>query len=67
MGMHMNSFKTFLIISFPSSAILAGLIDEPFYSMGGPRYINYGSLGTVIGHEITHGYDTKGRSKSHLG
>ncbi|CAG7835727.1 unnamed protein product [Allacma fusca] len=42
-------------ITFPS-----GFLQEPFFGMG-LRSIDYGALGAVIGHEITHGFDTRGR------
>jgi len=43
-------------ITFP-----AGILQPPFFQGGLPRYLNYGAMGTVIGHEITHGFDDQGR------
>jgi len=43
-------------ITFP-----AGILQSPFFASGVPRYLNYGAMGMVIGHEITHGFDDQGR------
>ncbi len=39
----------------------AGILQFPFFAEGADDAINYGGIGAVIGHEMTHGFDDKGR------
>lgn len=39
----------------------AGILQPPFFDVNADVAVNYGGIGTVISHEITHGYDDQGR------
>lgn len=39
----------------------AGILQPSFFDKDADDAVNYGSIGVVIGHEITHGYDDQGR------
>ncbi|MBC7689138.1 MAG: M13 family metallopeptidase, partial [Aquabacterium sp.] len=39
----------------------AGILQSPFYNFSADDAVNYGGIGAVIGHEMTHGFDDQGR------
>ena len=43
-------------INFP-----AGILQPPFYDPNATDAVNYGHIGGVVGHELTHGFDDEGR------
>jgi predicted metalloendopeptidase len=43
-------------LTFPAAILLS-----PFFNASGDDVPNYGAIGAVIGHEMTHGFDSQGR------
>ena len=53
---------TFNEVVFP-----AGILQPPFFDPAADDAMNYGGIGTVIGHELTHGFDDQGRKFDEVG
>ena len=49
-------------INFP-----AGILQPPFFDKNIDDAVNYGGIGVVIGHELTHGFDDQGRQFDAVG
>lgn len=45
-----------MLLVFP-----AGILQTPFYDLSYPNSLNYGAMGVVMGHELTHAFDDQGR------
>ncbi|MHA4874948.1 M13-type metalloendopeptidase, partial [Enterococcus faecium] len=43
------------------------MLQFPFFDLGADDAINYGGIGMVIGHEMTHGFDDQGRQYDAVG
>ena len=45
----------------------AAILQPPFFYVDGDDAVNYGAIGVVIGHEMTHGFDDQGRLYDKVG
>ncbi|MEO8045623.1 MAG: M13 family metallopeptidase [Spartobacteria bacterium] len=45
----------------------AGILQPPFFNAKADDAVNYGGIGAVIGHEMTHGFDDQGRQYDSVG
>lgn len=63
-AVEVNAFYHFTrnYIRFP-----AGILQPPFFVSKGPKSMNYGGIGVIIGHELSHAFDDKGSSFNERG
>ncbi|KAI1297234.1 Neprilysin-1 [Halotydeus destructor] len=50
-----------------SITVPAGILQLVFFNESRPDYLNYGAIGAVIGHELTHGFDDQGAQYDETG
>lgn len=55
-----QEINAFYNASDNSINILAGILTAPFYDANASRETNLGSIGFIVGHEITHAFDSQG-------
>ncbi len=59
-GMTPPTVNAYYNSSFNEIVFPAGILQPPFFNQNADDAINYGAIGAVIGHEITHGFDDGG-------
>lgn len=59
-GMTPPTVNAYYNPSFNEIVFPAGILQPPFFNFQADDAINYGAIGAVIGHEITHGFDDSG-------
>lgn len=66
-GMTTPTVNAYYNPSYNEIVFPAGILQFPFFSLGADDAINYGAIGVVIGHEMTHGFDDEGRQYDEKG
>ncbi len=59
-GMTPPTVNAYYNASYNEIVFPAGILQPPFFNANADDAINYGAIGAVIGHEITHGFDDSG-------
>jgi len=60
-GMTPSTVNAYYNPQFNEIVFPAGILQFPFFDKDADDAINYGAIGAVIGHEMTHGFDDQGR------
>lgn len=60
-GMSPPTVNAYYNPAFNEIVFPAGILQYPFFDMEADDAVNYGGIGGVIGHEMTHGFDDQGR------
>ncbi|MBO9618804.1 MAG: M13 family metallopeptidase [Niabella sp.] len=59
-GMTPNTVNAYYNPAFNEIVFPAAILQFPFFAFGADDAVNYGGIGAVIGHEMTHGFDDQG-------
>jgi putative endopeptidase len=60
-GMSPQTVNAYYDPSLNEIVFPAAILQPPFFNLHADDAVNYGAIGTVIGHEMTHGFDDQGR------
>lgn len=59
--------SAYYLPQFNSLTIPISLFNPPYYIYKGPWYLNFGAIGSILGHEMMHGFDNKGKQFDEIG
>jgi len=65
--MYPQTVNAYFSPSLNDIAFPAAILQPPFFDLQADDAVNYGCIGAVIGHEITHGFDDQGSKMDHQG
>jgi len=65
--MYPQTVNAYFSPSLNDIAFPAAILQPPFFDLQADDAVNYGCIGAVIGHEITHGFDDQGSKMDHKG